>query len=135
MNDLEKLRETWARPAPPTPDAQAAARAALVARASRPRSRRGWAIRALAVAAAVIIATGVSVLQGERTQPAANAQVVLTRIAAAVQEKEYHGGHLTGAQRLLEGLGRRMPENQSWAVGALLPGRRYARARRDLGLS
>ncbi|MGW2218555.1 hypothetical protein ACWCSD_26540 [Nonomuraea sp. NPDC001684] len=47
----------------------------------------------------------------------------------------YHGGHLTGAQRLLEGLGRRMPENQPWAVGSLLPGRHYARVRRDLGLA
>ncbi|MER6511505.1 CU044_5270 family protein [Nonomuraea sp. NPDC001636] len=90
MNDLERLREDWARPAPPAPDAQAAARAALLARAGRPRSRRGWAIRALAVAAgAVIVTTGVSVFQGERTLPAANAQVVLTRIAAAVQEKEF----------------------------------------------
>ncbi|MFI7107373.1 CU044_5270 family protein [Nonomuraea sp. NPDC050227] len=90
MNDLERLREDWARPAPPAPDAQAAARAALLARAGRPRPRRGWAIRALAVAAgAVIITAGVSVFQGERTLPAANAQVVLTRIAAAVQEKEF----------------------------------------------
>ncbi|MFI7470012.1 CU044_5270 family protein [Nonomuraea sp. NPDC049646] len=90
MNDLERLREDWTRPAPPAPDAQAAARAALLARAGRPRSRRGWAVRALAVAAAaVIITTGVSVFQGERTLPAANAQVVLTRIAAAVQKKEF----------------------------------------------
>ncbi|MFF4189709.1 CU044_5270 family protein [Nonomuraea sp. NPDC001831] len=90
MNDLERLREDWAHPAPPAPDAQAAARAALLARARRPRSRRRWAIRALAVAAsAVIVTTGVSVFQGERTLPAAHAQVVLTRIAAAVQEKEF----------------------------------------------
>ncbi|MEU1726826.1 CU044_5270 family protein [Nonomuraea sp. NPDC005692] len=90
MNDLERLREDWARPAPPAPDVQAAARAALLARAGRPRSKRGWAIRALAVAAAAVtITTGVSVVQGERTLPAANAQVVLTRIAAAVQEKEF----------------------------------------------
>ncbi|MEV4889671.1 CU044_5270 family protein [Nonomuraea sp. NPDC055795] len=90
MNDLQRLREDWARPAPPAPDAQAAARAALMARARRPRRGRGWATRALAVAAAaVVIATGVSVFQGERTLPAANAQVVLGRIAATVQEKEF----------------------------------------------
>ncbi|MEV5554883.1 CU044_5270 family protein [Nonomuraea wenchangensis] len=90
MNDLETLREDWPRPAPPAPDAQAAARAALLARAGRPRPRRRWVTRALAVAAAgVIITTGVSVFQGERTLPAANAQVMLARIAAAVQEKEF----------------------------------------------
>ncbi|GAA3163105.1 CU044_5270 family protein [Nonomuraea roseoviolacea] len=98
MNDIETLRETWERPAPPAPGARAAARAALLARAAGPprrRSRRSlWAVRALAVAAAtVVIATGATVVQtvtgGESALPPANAQVVLTRIAAAVQEKDF----------------------------------------------
>jgi hypothetical protein len=45
-----------------------------------------FSVRAASV---MIITTGVSAFQGERTLPAANAQVVLTRIAAAVQEKEF----------------------------------------------
>ncbi|MFG1969123.1 hypothetical protein ACGFJC_07355 [Nonomuraea fuscirosea] len=47
----------------------------------------------------------------------------------------YFGGHLTRAQRLLTGAGRRMPEILPWSAASPLPGRRYARARRDLGLS
>ncbi|MBN6056786.1 CU044_5270 family protein, partial [Nonomuraea sp. RK-328] len=95
MNDIETLRESWERPAPPAPAARAAARAALLARAARPpRRRRRWALRALAVAAAaVVLAAGTTVLQtvtgGERALPPASAQVVLTRIAAAVQEKDF----------------------------------------------
>ncbi|MEU7741530.1 CU044_5270 family protein [Nonomuraea sp. NPDC049158] len=96
MNDLETLREAWDRPRPASPAAQSAARAALLARAARPRPKRRWAMRALAVAAsAVVIATGATVFQslgggeGQPTLPAANAQVVLTRIAATVQEKDF----------------------------------------------
>ncbi|MEV1247987.1 CU044_5270 family protein [Nonomuraea sp. NPDC050022] len=97
MNDLETLREVWDRPNPPSPAAQSAARAALLARADRPRPKRRWAMRALAVAAsAVVIATGVTVFQsvggregGQPALPAANAQVVLTRIAATVQKKDF----------------------------------------------
>ncbi|NUW38716.1 CU044_5270 family protein [Nonomuraea rhodomycinica] len=95
MNDIETLRECWERPAPPAADVRAAARAALLARAAGPpRGRRRWAVRALALAAAtVVIATGATVVQtvagGERSLPPANAQVVLTRIAAAVQEKNF----------------------------------------------
>ncbi|MCA2224411.1 CU044_5270 family protein [Nonomuraea aurantiaca] len=68
--------------------------AALMARAARPSPKRRWAMRALAVAAsAVVIATGATVFQsvggGEPTLPAANAQVVLTRIAATVQKKDF----------------------------------------------
>ncbi|MEV0147926.1 MULTISPECIES: CU044_5270 family protein [unclassified Nonomuraea] len=96
MNDMETLREAWGRPEPPSSAARSAARAALLARAAgpRPRPRPRWAARALAVAAsAVVIATGVTVIQavgsGEPTLPAANAQVVLTRIAATVQKKDF----------------------------------------------
>ncbi|WP_433512648.1 CU044_5270 family protein [Nonomuraea sp. CA-143628] len=97
MNDLETLREVWDRPKPPSPATQSAARAALMARAARPRPKRRWAMRALAVAAsAVVIATGATVFQsvgggggGEPALPAANAQVVLTRIAATVQKKDF----------------------------------------------
>ncbi|MEU4225941.1 CU044_5270 family protein [Nonomuraea sp. NPDC026600] len=94
MNDVETLREAWDGPEPPSPGAQAAARAALMARAAGRRPQRRWAMRAVAVAAsAVVIATGTTLVQtvggGEPTLPAANAQVVLTRIAAAVQKKDF----------------------------------------------
>ncbi|MEV6151258.1 CU044_5270 family protein [Nonomuraea sp. NPDC052129] len=96
MNDLETLREAWDRPDPPSPAAQSAARAALMTRAARPRPKRRWAMRALAVAAsAVVIATGATVFQsvggrgGQPTLPAANAQVVLARVAATVQKKDF----------------------------------------------
>ncbi|MFI7226212.1 hypothetical protein ACIBO5_23590 [Nonomuraea angiospora] len=47
----------------------------------------------------------------------------------------YFGGHLTRAQRLLAGAGRRMPEILPWSAASPMPGRRYARVRRELGLS
>ncbi|MGW0804522.1 hypothetical protein [Nonomuraea sp. NPDC002799] len=47
----------------------------------------------------------------------------------------YFGGHLTRAQRMLADAGRRMPEILPWSAASPLPGRRYARVRRDLGLS
>ncbi|WP_431929828.1 hypothetical protein [Nonomuraea jabiensis] len=47
----------------------------------------------------------------------------------------YFGGHLTRAQRLLTGAGRRMPEILPWSAASPMPGRRYVRACRDLGLS
>lgn len=46
----------------------------------------------------------------------------------------YYGGHLSRAQGLLAGAGRRMPDNQPWTVASLTPARRYAKARRELGL-
>ncbi|MEV8634399.1 CU044_5270 family protein [Streptosporangium sp. NPDC051023] len=92
MNDVEMLREAWDRPEPPGPAARSAARDALMARATRRRPRHRWAVRALAVAAsALVIATVTTLVQttggGEPTIPAANAQVVLTRIATTVQNK------------------------------------------------
>ncbi|NRQ33757.1 hypothetical protein HII36_18140 [Nonomuraea sp. NN258] len=47
----------------------------------------------------------------------------------------YFGGHLRRAQGLLAEAGKRMPEILPWAAASLTPGRRYARARRDLGLT
>ncbi|GAA3626667.1 hypothetical protein GCM10022419_135140 [Nonomuraea rosea] len=47
----------------------------------------------------------------------------------------YFGGHLTRAQRLLAGAGRRMPEILPWSAASVLPGRRYAQVRRLLGLT
>ncbi|MER6002847.1 hypothetical protein ABT120_30045 [Nonomuraea angiospora] len=47
----------------------------------------------------------------------------------------YFGGHLTRAQRLLADAGRRLPAILPWSAASLMPGRRYARARRNLGLS
>ncbi|SPL88642.1 unnamed protein product [[Actinomadura] parvosata subsp. kistnae] len=46
----------------------------------------------------------------------------------------YFGGHPTRAQRLLAGAGRRMPEILPWSAASAMPGRRYAQARRQLGL-
>lgn len=94
MNDMETLREAFDTPKPPSPAVQSAARAALLARAAGHRPKRRWAMRALMVAAsAVVIATGATVVQvvggGEPTLPAANAQVVLARIATAVQKKDF----------------------------------------------
>ncbi|MFI7134085.1 hypothetical protein ACIBQ1_51020 [Nonomuraea sp. NPDC050153] len=47
----------------------------------------------------------------------------------------YFGGHLRRAQGLLGEVGRRVPEVLPWAAASLTPGRRYARAIRDLGLT
>lgn len=46
----------------------------------------------------------------------------------------YYGGHHARAQSLLMNAGRRVPEILPWSAGSLTPGRRYARARRELGL-
>ncbi|WP_329084960.1 MULTISPECIES: CU044_5270 family protein [unclassified Streptosporangium] len=94
MNDVEMLREAWDRPEPPGPAARSAARDALLARATRRRPRRRWVVRALAVAAsAVAIATVTTLVrttgEGEPAIPAANAQVMLIRIATAVQNKTF----------------------------------------------
>lgn len=94
MNDVETLREAWDRPEPASPAARSAARAALMARAAGRRPKRRWAMPAVAVAAsAVVIATVTTLVQtvggGEPAIPAANAQAALTRIAAAVQKKDF----------------------------------------------
>ncbi len=47
----------------------------------------------------------------------------------------YVGGHLRRAQGFLSETGRRVPEVLPWAAASLTPGRRYARAVRDLGLT
>ncbi|MGW3345102.1 hypothetical protein ACWDA3_17455 [Nonomuraea rubra] len=47
----------------------------------------------------------------------------------------YFGGHLTRAQRLLAEAGRRMPDILPWSAASPMPGRRYAKVRRHLGLS
>lgn len=47
----------------------------------------------------------------------------------------YFGGHLRRAQELLSETGRRVPEILPWSAASLTPGRRYARALRDLGLT
>ncbi len=47
----------------------------------------------------------------------------------------YFGGHPRRAQELLAEAGRRVPEILPWAAASLTPGRRYARAVRELGLT
>ncbi|MEU4235478.1 hypothetical protein AB0F17_65385 [Nonomuraea sp. NPDC026600] len=47
----------------------------------------------------------------------------------------YFGGHLRRAQGFLGETGRRVPEILPWAAASITPGRRYARAVRDLGLT
>lgn len=46
----------------------------------------------------------------------------------------YYSGHHSRAQTLLTSAGRRVPDTLPWAAASLTPGRRYARARRELGL-
>ncbi|MGW7483493.1 hypothetical protein ACWGH8_33475 [Nonomuraea muscovyensis] len=46
-----------------------------------------------------------------------------------------YSGHHSRAQTLLTGAGRRVPEILPWAAASITPGRRYARARRELGIT
>ncbi|MFC5746870.1 CU044_5270 family protein [Actinomadura rugatobispora] len=110
LDDLETLRAAWAGTEPPSDEARATARAALLERAaadapSAPRTRRGFrlprlGVRLVAVAAlAAAIATGVTVLQswgGDRAvvpgvppAPAASAAEALDRAATAAERRPF----------------------------------------------
>ncbi|MGN9838399.1 CU044_5270 family protein [Nonomuraea sp. H19] len=95
MKDVETLREAWDRPEPPSPAAQSAARAALLARAAGRRPKPRWLGRRLTVAASVaasvvVIATSATLVQTvgrtEPTHPAASAQAMPPTMVATVQK-------------------------------------------------
>ncbi|GAA0913221.1 hypothetical protein [Nonomuraea longicatena] len=76
MNDLERLREAWERPAPPTPEARSAARRALLSRAAA-RPRANWRLPALAVAAVTAVVVAGTTLAGG-SEPATSVKPVVT---------------------------------------------------------